>query len=147
MPAGVDYGSREQALAIAIVDEMVARGVSGGGGGGNNTVIATPAESALQSESPLTAPSSTPARSMAGYNKLTYQVDVANIGTNVVVRVEGNLTGSNFVNLNAQNQDTTLTANGSYLFTFEGKLSVVRFTLVSISSGVPSVTAHLLRGN
>lgn len=142
-----EYSNTQRLQAIAIVDEMVARGVSGGGGGGNNTVIATPAESALQSESPLTAPGSTPARSMTGYNKLTYQVDVANIGTNVVVRVEGNLTGSNFVNLNAQNQDTTLTANGSYLFTFEGKLSVVRFTLVSISSGVPSVTAHLLRGN
>lgn len=101
----------------------------------------------LISEAPLTAVGSTPARSMAGYSKLTYQIDVNGVGNNVVVRAEGNLVGSSFINLSANNQDITITSNGFYLITFEGKITNTRFTLVSFSGGTPSVTAHLLRGN
>lgn len=98
-------------------------------------------------ESPLTAIGSTPARSVSGYKYLTYQVDVTGIGTNAVVRIEGNLVGSNYDNLNPNNVDTTLTQNKSYLFTFEGKINNIRFTLVSFSGGAPSLTCHLLKGN
>lgn len=101
----------------------------------------------LITESPLTAVGSTPARNVAGYKYLTYQVDVVGIGSNVVVRAEGNLTGSNFVNLNPNNVDTVLTQNKPELFTFEGKISQIRFTLVSFSGGSPSLTCHLLKGN
>ncbi|MGL5922137.1 hypothetical protein [Chroococcidiopsis sp.] len=43
MPFQVDYSSREQALAKAIVDEMIERGVNsgGGGGGGSGDAIAS----------------------------------------------------------------------------------------------------------
>ena len=99
------------------------------------------------SEPVLTAVGSTPARSMAGYSTLTYQFDVTGVGTDVVVRAEGNLIGSTYINLSTTNKDITITSNGSYLITFEGKINNVRFTLVSFAGGTPNVTAHLLRGN
>lgn len=104
-------------------------------------------DSALITETALTAASSTPVRSCVGYKYLTYQVDVTGIGTSATVRMEGNLVGPNFDNLNPNNSDTILTQNKSYLFTFEGKISQVRFTLVSFSGGSPSLTCHLLKGN
>ena len=84
---------------------------------------------------------------MAGYGKLTYQFDVSGIGTNIVIRAEGNLIGANFINLDFYNKDITIESNGSYLITFEGKIINARFTLVSFTGGTPSVIAHLLRGN
>lgn len=101
----------------------------------------------LITESPLTTVGSTPVRSVAGYKYCTYQVDVTGIGTNAIARVEGNLIGSNFDNLNPNNVDTVLTQNKTYLFSFEGKINNIRFTLVSFSGGAPSITCHLLRGN
>lgn len=114
---------------------------------GRFLVESSPTESALITEFPLTAPSATPPRSMLGYNRLSLQVDVEGLGTNVVVRLEGNLIGSSFVNLSTQNSNIIITANGSYLFLFEGKLNNVRLNLVSISGGSPSVTCTLLMGN
>jgi hypothetical protein len=72
---------------------------------------------------------------------MTYQVTVSSIGTNVVIRFEGSLDGTNYFNLDQSNTDTTLTANGTYGFALSG--CPVRFTrlrLVSISGGTPSVT-------
>ena len=105
------------------------------------------AEAPLVTENALTAVGVTPSRSCLGYNKITFQVDVTGIGTNVVVRIEGNLVGSSFVNLNTANSDTTITADGTYLFVFDGKVSKVRLNLVSINGGSPVVQAHLLLGN
>jgi hypothetical protein len=104
-------------------------------------------ESAVVNETALTAIGSTQARSGAGYKLFTYQAVVTNIGTNIVVRVEGNLGVGAWANLNVNNVDTTITANGTYIFTFQGKLVNIRFTLVSISGGTPSVLASLLMGN
>lgn len=104
-------------------------------------------EAAIVNETALTAVGSTQSRSCAGYSQFTYQAVVASIGTNVVVRVEGNLGGSGWANLNVNNTDTTIAANGTYIFTFTGKLVNIRFTLVSLSGGTPSVTASLLMGN
>ena len=67
------------------------------------------------------------------------QVKVASIGTNVVVRVEGTLDGTNFFNLDTA--DKTLTANGTYFYNYTGRpLKQIRGNLVSISTGTPSVT-------
>lgn len=109
--------------------------------------IANFQDAALQSETALTAVGSTPARSCAGYKYMTYQVDLTGVGTSATVRVEGNLIGTNYDNLNPSNVDTMLTQNKSYLFTFEGKINNIRFTLVSFSGGTPSLTCHLLKGN
>jgi hypothetical protein len=126
-------------LALLKVSEDGTLQTSASGGAGS--------ADAVISETALTAPGSTTARSMLGYNQLTYQVDVSGIGTSVVVRVEGNLLGGTYVNLSTANTDTTITANGSYLFTFDGKLGNTRFTVVAINGGTPSITAHVLRGN
>jgi hypothetical protein len=104
-------------------------------------------DASLIAETALTAVGSTTARSAAGYKYLTYQVDVTGVGVNVVVRMEGNLTGNSYDNLNTSNLDTTLTANKTYIFQHEGKLNNVRFSLISFSGGTPSLTCYLLRGN
>ena len=67
------------------------------------------------------------------------QVKVASIGTNVVVRVEGSLNGTDFFNLDTA--DKTLTANGVYFYNYADRpLKTIRGNLVSISTGTPTVT-------
>jgi hypothetical protein len=67
------------------------------------------------------------------------QVKVASVGTNVVVRVEGSLNGTDFFNLDAS--DKTLTSNGVYFYNYTDRpLKTIRGNLVSISAGTPTVT-------
>ena len=74
----------------------------------------------------------------AGSNNVGFQVTVATIGTNVVVRFEGSLDGTNFFALAS---DTTLTANGTTGYSFANfPLKAIRGRLVSISAGTPTVT-------
>lgn len=88
----------------------------------------------------LTAPGTTAAQLTTGAN-LTFQVTVANIGTNVVIRLEGSLDGVGYFALqDATRADTTITANGVYGFTVYAPVQFVRLRLVSISGGTPSVT-------
>ena len=75
----------------------------------------------------------------AGSTNVGFQVTVANIGTNVVVRFEGSLDGTSFFNLGSG--DTTLNANGTTGYSFGNfPLKAVRGRLVSISTGSPTVT-------
>jgi hypothetical protein len=67
------------------------------------------------------------------------QVKVATVGTNVVVRVEGSLNGTDFFNLDTT--DKTLTANGTYFYSYSNlPLKQLRGNLVSILTGTPTVT-------
>ena len=67
------------------------------------------------------------------------QVTVSSIGTNVVVRFEGSLDGTNFFNLDSLG-DTTITANGTTGYNIQNApLKSIRGRLVSISGGSPSV--------
>ena len=89
-------------------------------------------------ETQLTAAGSTAARSSKPHKLITFQVKATNVDTNAVIRFEGTLddTGDdNWGNLDEDNVDTTLTADGTTLYTFTGKLSRVRFTFVSESGG------------
>ena len=75
----------------------------------------------------------------AGTSSVGFQVTVASIGTNVVVRFEGSLDGTNFFALAAS--DTTITANGTTGYNFANfPLKAIRGRLVSISTGSPTVT-------
>jgi hypothetical protein len=75
----------------------------------------------------------------AGSNSVGFQVTVASIGINVVVRFEGSLDGTNFFALAAS--DTTITANGTTGYNFANfPLKAIRGRLVSISTGSPTVT-------
>lgn len=87
----------------------------------------------------LTAPGSTPARSMAGYSKAYIQVVITNINTNVVVRIEGSNDGTNWANLSANNSDTTFTTNGTYAFQYQGCPANIRTTFVSETGGTAAV--------
>jgi len=68
-----------------------------------------------------------------------FQVTVASVSTNVVVRFEGSLDNTNFFALAAS--DTTITANGTTGYFFSGMpLKSIRGRLVTITGGTPSVT-------
>ena len=71
---------------------------------------------------------------------VTFQVTVSSIGTNVKVRFEGSLDDTNFFNLDDENQDTTITADGTTGYSLSGTpVEYVRLRLVSISGGTPTV--------
>jgi len=74
---------------------------------------------------------------------LTFQITLADVGTDVVVRFEGSLDGENYFNLNATNTDTTLTANGTTGYYLTAPVSYVRFRLVSITGGTPTVSCKV----
>ena len=71
---------------------------------------------------------------------LLFQVTVSSIGTNVVVRFEGSLDDTNFFNLDQDELDTTITANGTRGFALNGcPVEYVRLRLVSLTGGTPTV--------
>ena len=75
---------------------------------------------------------------------LVFQVTTSSIGTNVVVRFEGSLDDTNFFNLDQDELDTTITANGTRGFALNGcPTKYVRLRLVSISGGTPTVAAKV----
>ena len=99
-------------------------------------------------EPTLTAPGVTEARPVAGYSRITYQIDFLNVA-NCVIRLEGNVAGTNFVNLSNDGNDLTITNNDTRLLTFKGAIAYVRFVLVSATSNNSDepviTTVHLLK--
>ena len=78
---------------------------------------------------------------------MTFQVTVSGIGTNVVIRFEGSLDGTNFFNLSSANVDSTITANGTYGYALSGcPVQFARLRLVSFSGGTPSIATLLGAG-
>jgi hypothetical protein len=79
-----------------------------------------------------------------GGRDIAFQVTVASIGTNVVIRMEGSLDGTSYFNLDQNNSDTTLTANGTtgYILS-SAPVRYVRMRLVSLSGGTPSVSGFV----
>lgn len=90
----------------------------------------------------LSAPGVTAAQATAGA-AMTFQVTLASVGTNVVVRFEGSLDDSAYFNLNAAGTDYTLTANGTTGYYLIAPVRYVRFRLVSISTGSPTVSCKV----
>ena len=87
----------------------------------------------------LTAPGVTAAQKATGAN-LSFQVKVADIGTNVVIRFEGSLDGEDYFNLANEENDYTITANGTYGYVLYAPVQYLRLRLVSISGGTPTVS-------
>jgi len=75
----------------------------------------------------------------------SFNVVVASIGTNVVLRAEFSLDGgTTWSNCNAS--DTTITANGQYtipVIVNNVQVPLVRLNWISTSSGTPTVTGGL----
>ena len=75
---------------------------------------------------------------------IVFQVTTSSIGTNVVVRFEGSLDDTNFFNLDQDELDTTITANGTRGFALNGcPTKYVRLRLVSFTGGTPTVAAKV----
>lgn len=97
-------------------------------------------------EAQLTAPAqTTTARSFSGFSRLTAQLLVATINTNVVIRLEGSNDGTNWFNLNSSNFDTTITTNGVQAFTWQGIASQVRANFISESGGITATLDFVMR--
>ena len=93
----------------------------------------------------LTAAGVTAFQSLDSGTDICFQVTIASIGTNVVIRLSGSLDGTNFFNLHS---DITLTANGTYGHVFANTpVLYVRCELVSISTGTPTVTFKVATSN
>ena len=91
----------------------------------------------------LTSAGVTSSALTAGVN-LLFQVTVSSIGTNVVIRLEGSLDDNHFFNLDQDETDTTITANGTYGYCLNGcPTKYVRLRLVSISGGTPTVASKV----
>jgi hypothetical protein len=88
----------------------------------------------------LTAAGATDFANSSRADNAVFQVTVTAIGTNVVVRFEGSLDATNWFNLDSNNVDTTITANGTYGYSMmQAPVVYMRGRLVSLSGGTPSV--------
>jgi hypothetical protein len=83
----------------------------------------------------LTAPGSADVIKMNGCGGIIYQYKIAGIDTSVVLRIEGSFDNSNWFNLDADETDTTQTANGTYAFVLNHPVPFIRFTFVSEAGG------------
>jgi hypothetical protein len=73
-------------------------------------------------------------------DNLVFQVTVSDIGTDVVIRLEGSVDATNWFNLDPAEADTTLTANGTTAYAVaQAPVPYVRGRLVSLTGGSPSV--------
>jgi hypothetical protein len=87
----------------------------------------------------LTAAGETSFQALGPQDNVLFQVTVSDVGTNVVIRLEGSVDATNWFNLNAAG-DTTLTANGTYGYALvQTPVVFFRGRLVSLSGGTPSV--------
>lgn len=97
------------------------------------------APAALTTADTATAPLQVAVQDIAACENYVFQITVATIGTNVVVRAEGSLDGTNYFNLGSG--DTTITTNSTTKLIYSNTpVKFVRGRLVSISTGSPSVT-------
>lgn len=77
------------------------------------------------------------------WTKIIFQYVIAGIDTNVVIRIQGSLDNSSWFNVDANDEDVTLTANGTYAATYEGngEINYIRFLFVSESAGTDTSIA------
>lgn len=72
------------------------------------------------------------------------QITVADIGTNVVIRLEASVDGLNYFNLDESDSDITITSNGTYGYALSGcPVQYVRIRLVSFDGGSPTVSSKM----
>ena len=71
------------------------------------------------------------------YKNILFQITVAGITTNVIVRGQGSLDDENWFNLDEDEMDVTYTANGTYSVRYEGdgEVRYARLYWVSESGG------------
>jgi hypothetical protein len=138
LPAG-DPRADDAAKTLAIWQEAAATG--GGGGGGSSGAI-----SVVYTETLLSTPGSTDARSLSGgYTKAFVSYTVANINTSVTVRLEGSNDGVTWINLDPSG-DKTIAANGTDFYQLIDVTPLnIRFTFVSEVGGTAATIQVITR--
>jgi len=92
----------------------------------------------------LTAPGVTPGRSTNKFNNVSISATIANINTNVVLRVEGSNNGTNWGTISTA--DLTVTANSTVFFNFSNiAVGNVRLNFVSESGGTAATVDAIVR--
>lgn len=94
---------------------------------------------------PLTAAGVTDALAVKSIKDHTLAVTIAAINTNVVVRAEGSLDGTNWFSLMPGN-DLTITANETHAIVFHGELEYIRGNFVSELGGTAATVAFAYNG-
>jgi len=98
--------------------------------------------------SQFTAPETTVAVNVRNEIAHTFQFKVAAINTSVTVRVQGSLDGTNWFNLDSNDADYTVTANGTYGLKSTARIKFARFMFVSEVGGVAAtIDAKYYGGN
>lgn len=98
--------------------------------------------------SPLIAPGATLTVDVSNYNQGTFQYVIANIDTDVTLRFEGSLDGTNFYNLDVDELDQVHVANGTFSAKFEGRHKEVRLNFISETGGTAvTINAKFKPGN
>lgn len=100
----------------------------------------TPAQNTFAAETQLTAAGTTSTVDVSEYSHAIITYTVAAIDTSIDVRPEGSIDdGTTWFNLNPDEADTTITANGTYAFVIPGDavsaLTSLRFNFVSETGG------------
>lgn len=129
------------AAAETLATWQQAGGVSGGGGGGSSGAI-----SVVYTETLLSAPGSTDARSLSGgYTKAFVSYTVANINTSVTIRLEGSNDGVTWINLDPSG-DKTIAINGTDFYQLIDVTPLnIRFTFVSEVGGTAATIQVITR--
>lgn len=83
----------------------------------------------------LTAPGATAELEVKSLKYHTLAYTITAIDTNVVLRAEGSLDGTNWFNLDGNNTDITVSSNTSNAFVFFGNISYIRGQFVSETGG------------
>lgn len=83
----------------------------------------------------LTAPGATDPLEVKSLKYHTLAYVITSINTNVVLRAEGSIDGTNWFNLDGQNTDVTVSSNMTDAFVFFGNLSYIRGLFVSETGG------------
>lgn len=96
------------------------------------------APAALTTAATSTAPLQVAVQDVAACQNFVFQINATSVVTNVVVRAEGSLDGTNYFNMGSS--DTTISSSGVSKLVFTAMpVKYVRGTLVSITGGTPSV--------
>lgn len=94
----------------------------------------------------LTAPGATDALEVKSLKYHTLAYTISAINTNVVLRAEGSLDGTNWFNLDGGNNDVTVSSNMTDAFVYVGNLTYIRGQFVSETGGTAAKVNFVYSG-
>lgn len=115
----------------------------------DGSAVVQPINSSLYvfpAETQLTNVGTTSSRNVSSYCNITCQYTIAGLTTNTVtIRLEASIDGTTWFNLDPTDSDTTITTNKTSAFILSNvALYNIRFNLVSLSGGSPTVSVRFM---